>query len=425
MLYLRQPKVHGTWMKSDLIRTNLMVLLHLHGPIHAVRNRRQRVASSSHPGFVNCICLFPTSVNGPIPLEIGSRDHWSTRTITVLYILSKFMLRKNSSSYLGSDSSDSCLRARSDSCGSDEYASTSRNGTRCQPRARLFDSKFSSCSEDLVEIDFRTASSSFGQSQSGSLGSTDSLGRSRANSMGTSNMMFKQTWLPKVEQITEQELTTPSARLVQDLFDHERSIPSDTVADYVPMSPCAESVAPDSPFSNQEPSRSSDYLEMTCDPSTSTDFRMSSANEQQCNEIGKLEFNFPGVRTASASDEATLHCLKTVSSRKKTGNSRRHTTSDPCSSSIEETQMKRMKRNPNTAVQYPLSECSSSIQLLKKLGRRSWHGDCVDEIDQTPVRNDCVFSEAAMPMNAGNTTKSASCRTEGDYVFVCPPPPSC
>ncbi|KHJ46170.1 hypothetical protein D918_03834 [Trichuris suis] len=368
----------------------------------------------------------------------------------------KFMLRKNSSSYLGSDSSDSCLRARSDSCGSDEYASTSRNGTRCQPRARLFDSKFSSCSEDLVEIDFRTASSSFGQSQSGSLGSTDSLGRSRANSMGTSNMMFKQTWLPKVEQITEQELTTPSARLVQDLFDHERSIPSDTVADYVPMSPCvsiqiallrctvllnrfssksfekryivclyAESVAPDSPFSNQEPSRSSDYLEMTCDPSTSTDFRMSSANEQQCNEIGKLEFNFPGVRTASASDEATLHCLKTVSSRKKTGNSRRHTTSDPCSSSIEETQMKRMKRNPNTAVQYPLSECSSSIQLLKKLGRRSWHGDCVDEIDQTPVRNDCVFSEAAMPMNAGNTTKSASCRTEGDYVFVCPPPPSC
>ncbi|CDW54281.1 insulin receptor substrate 1 [Trichuris trichiura] len=340
----------------------------------------------------------------------------------------KFVLRKNSSSYLGSDSSDSCLRARSDSCGSDEYASTSRNGTRCQPRTRLFDSKFSSCSEDLVEIDFRTASSSFGQSQSGSLGSTDSLGRSRANSMGTNNMIFKQTWLPKVEQITEQELT-PSVRLVQDLFDHERNIPSDTVADYVPMSPCvsiqiAESVAPDSPFSNQEPSRSSDYLEMTCDPSTSTDFRMSSANDQQCNKIGKLEFNFPGTKTDSASDEASLHCLKTVSSRKKTGTSRRHTTSDPCSSSVEETQMKRMKRNPNTAVQYPLSECSSSIQLLKKLGRRSWHGDCVDEVDQTVVRDDCVFNEATMLMNAGNT-KAASCRTEGDYVFVCPPPPSC
>lgn len=148
---------------------------------------------------------------------------------------------------------------------------------RSTPGSRRFtdSSKRSNQSEDLVEMDFGT-SPGMGRSPSGSLGSAESLNRSRTGSVGNSagggvgNKMF---WSPKVEQINEQELNllqSPSSKFIQQRITFENTtLPSSNVVkksnligvgvggndDYAPMETTTTTTAKDSSCS----SSSADY----------------------------------------------------------------------------------------------------------------------------------------------------------------------
>lgn len=101
-----------------------------------------------------------------------------------------------------------------------------------------FSSKRSTHSEDLVEIEFGP-SPPVGGSLSGSLSSSESLFRSRTSSLSNA-ASGRQSWSPKIEQITEQHHDTrsPSAKLIQKLLCDRRisDLRTPTSSDYVAMS---------------------------------------------------------------------------------------------------------------------------------------------------------------------------------------------
>lgn len=150
--------------------------------------------------------------------------------------------------------------------------------------------------------------SSIGRSPSGSLGSSESISRSRASSLGgggagaagannsaaaggTSAMFGRQPWSPRVEQITEDNFLThsPSGKLIQ-LFQQQLAAGGGGLLseEYVPMGPsdgknesdyCAMTMGGGSGGNSERStiiSRSEpgdDYVAMSVEPNQSGDRR--------------------------------------------------------------------------------------------------------------------------------------------------------
>ncbi|KRZ12502.1 Insulin receptor substrate 2-B [Trichinella zimbabwensis] len=338
----------------------------------------------------------------------------------------KLMSLRKHSAQQGSDLGESGgLRQRSGSFGSDR---SSGNSFKHQLPGRIFDSKFSSGSEDLVEIDF--GAFPYGRSNSGSFGSGDSLNRSRASSAGTASI-YRQSWSPKIEQISEQELS-PSAKLIQDLIFTRRCRPSlERLAEYVPMSPPVANVndgtvsckASTSMFGSadgddvdvndvEEGDDESDIMKVTREKAGLGSFRIRPVSDEitfspdvdssldilqgvdrmhsdissfgRGNSTANVTTN---PLSAAASLEQRLRFQRPTMSCKWSTTAgccvdrmrRRHSIGDPCGSIYEE--LKRRKKEPflhsdmNFITKFPLSECCKSISLLKRIGRRSLPAD--------------------------------------------------
>ncbi|KAL1245506.1 Insulin receptor substrate 2-B [Trichinella spiralis] len=335
----------------------------------------------------------------------------------------KLMSLRKHSAQQGSDLGESGgLRQRSGSFGSDR---SSGNSFKHQLPGRIFDSKFSSGSEDLVEIDF--GAFPYGRSNSGSFGSGDSLNRSRASSAGTASI-YRQSWSPKIEQISEQELS-PSAKLIQDLIFTRRCRPSlERLAEYVPMSPPVANVNDDtvsgkgstSMFSSaegdhvdvndvEEDDDETDIMRVTREKKGLGSFRIRPVSDEitfspdidssldilqgvdrmMHSDIssfgrGNSAANATTVPLAAASLEQRLRFQRPMSSCKwsaapRCSIRRRHSIGDPCGSIYEELKRRKKERffhsDMNFITKFPLSECCKSISLLKRIGRRSLPAD--------------------------------------------------
>ncbi|KRY43306.1 Insulin receptor substrate 2-B [Trichinella spiralis] len=285
--------------------------------------------------------------------------------------------------------------------------------------------KSASGSEDLVEIDF--GAFPYGRSNSGSFGSGDSLNRSRASSAGTASI-YRQSWSPKIEQISEQELS-PSAKLIQDLIFTRRCRPSlERLAEYVPMSPPVANVNDDtvsgkgstSMFSSaegdhvdvndvEEDDDETDIMRVTREKKGLGSFRIRPVSDEitfspdidssldilqgvdrmMHSDIssfgrGNSAANATTVPLAAASLEQRLRFQRPMSSCKwsaapRCSIRRRHSIGDPCGSIYEELKRRKKERffhsDMNFITKFPLSECCKSISLLKRIGRRSLPAD--------------------------------------------------
>ncbi|KRZ78297.1 Transmembrane protein 60 [Trichinella papuae] len=362
----------------------------------------------------------------------------------------KLMSLRKHSAQQGSDLGESGgLRQRSGSFGSDR---SSGNSFKHQLPGRIFDSKFSSGSEDLVEIDF--GAFPYGRSNSGSFGSGDSLNRSRASSAGTASI-YRQSWSPKIEQISEQELS-PSAKLIQDLIFTRRCRPSlERLAEYVPMSPPVANVndgtvsckASTSMFGSadgddvdvndvEEDDDESDIMKVTREKAGLGVDRMHS----DISSFGRGN-STDNVTTdplsAAASLEQRLRFQRPTMSCKWTATAgccvdrmrRRHSIGDPCGSIYEE--LKRRKKEPflhsdmNFITKFPLSECCKSISLLKRIGRRSLPADFSFQcFSRAPYpyadksRPKMVTTHNSNNSNNGNTNNINN--AEDDYLMLEP-----
>ncbi|KRY00891.1 Insulin receptor substrate 2-B [Trichinella pseudospiralis] len=380
----------------------------------------------------------------------------------------KLMSLRKHSAQQGSDLGESgCLRQRSGSFGSDR---SSGNSFKHQLPGRIFDSKFSSGSEDLVEIDF--GAFPYGRSNSGSFGSGDSLNRSRASSAGTASI-YRQSWSPKIEQISEQELS-PSAKLIQDLIFTRRCRPSlERLAEYVPMSP---------PLANVNDGT------VSCKASTSM-FGSAEGDDDDVNDVEDDDDDETGImrvtrektglgsfRIRPVSDEITfspdvdssLDILQGVdrmhsdicsfSRGNSTANAtileplsaaasleqrlrfqrptmscsrirRRHSIGDPCGSIYEELKRRKKERflhsDINFITKFPLSECCKSISLLKRIGRRSLPADfsfqCLSRVPYPHAdksRPKMVTTHNSNSSNNGNSNNIND--PEDDYLMLEP-----
>ncbi|KRZ12497.1 Insulin receptor substrate 2-B [Trichinella zimbabwensis] len=388
----------------------------------------------------------------------------------------KLMSLRKHSAQQGSDLGESGgLRQRSGSFGSDR---SSGNSFKHQLPGRIFDSKFSSGSEDLVEIDF--GAFPYGRSNSGSFGSGDSLNRSRASSAGTASI-YRQSWSPKIEQISEQELS-PSAKLIQDLIFTRRCRPSlERLAEYVPMSPPVANVndgtvsckASTSMFGSadgddvdvndvEEGDDESDIMKVTREKAGLGSFRIRPVSDEitfspdvdssldilqgvdrmhsdissfgRGNSTANVTTN---PLSAAASLEQRLRFQRPTMSCKWSTTAgccvdrmrRRHSIGDPCGSIYEE--LKRRKKEPflhsdmNFITKFPLSECCKSISLLKRIGRRSLPADFSFQcFSRAPYpyadksRPKMVTTHNSNNSNNGNTNNINN--AEDDYLMLEP-----
>ncbi|KRY60752.1 Insulin receptor substrate 2-B [Trichinella britovi] len=386
----------------------------------------------------------------------------------------KLMSLRKHSAQQGSDLGDSGgLRQRSGSFGSDR---SSGNSFKHQLPGRIFDSKFSSGSEDLVEIDF--GAFPYGRSNSGSFGSGDSLNRSRASSAGTASI-YRQSWSPKIEQISEQELS-PSAKLIQDLIFTRRCRPSlERLAEYVPMSPPVANVNDDtvsgkgstSMFGSAEGDHvdvndvdedddETDIMRVTREKKGLGSFRIRPVSDEitfspdvdssmdilqgvdrmMHSDIssfgrGNSAANATTVPLAAASLEQRLRFQRPMSSCKwsaapRCSIRRRHSIGDPCGSIYEELKRRKKERffhsDMNFITKFPLSECCKSISLLKRIGRRSLPADFSFQcFSRSPYSSHADKSRLKMVTthnsnnsNSGNTNTINN--AEDDYLMLEP-----
>ncbi|KRY43303.1 Insulin receptor substrate 2-A [Trichinella spiralis] len=386
----------------------------------------------------------------------------------------KLMSLRKHSAQQGSDLGESGgLRQRSGSFGSDR---SSGNSFKHQLPGRIFDSKFSSGSEDLVEIDF--GAFPYGRSNSGSFGSGDSLNRSRASSAGTASI-YRQSWSPKIEQISEQELS-PSAKLIQDLIFTRRCRPSlERLAEYVPMSPPVANVNDDtvsgkgstSMFSSaegdhvdvndvEEDDDETDIMRVTREKKGLGSFRIRPVSDEitfspdidssldilqgvdrmMHSDIssfgrGNSAANATTVPLAAASLEQRLRFQRPMSSCKwsaapRCSIRRRHSIGDPCGSIYEELKRRKKERffhsDMNFITKFPLSECCKSISLLKRIGRRSLPADFSFQcFSRSPYsshadksRLKMVTTHTSNNSNNGNTNNINN--AEDDYLMLEP-----
>ncbi|KRZ12499.1 Insulin receptor substrate 2-A [Trichinella zimbabwensis] len=365
----------------------------------------------------------------------------------------KLMSLRKHSAQQGSDLGESGgLRQRSGSFGSDR---SSGNSFKHQLPGRIFDSKFSSGSEDLVEIDF--GAFPYGRSNSGSFGSGDSLNRSRASSAGTASI-YRQSWSPKIEQISEQELS-PSAKLIQDLIFTRRCRPS-----LEPSTSMFGSADGDDVDVNdvEEGDDESDIMKVTREKAGLGSFRIRPVSDEitfspdvdssldilqgvdrmhsdissfgRGNSTANVTTN---PLSAAASLEQRLRFQRPTMSCKWSTTAgccvdrmrRRHSIGDPCGSIYEE--LKRRKKEPflhsdmNFITKFPLSECCKSISLLKRIGRRSLPADFSFQcFSRAPYpyadksRPKMVTTHNSNNSNNGNTNNINN--AEDDYLMLEP-----
>ncbi|KRZ78302.1 Insulin receptor substrate 2-B [Trichinella papuae] len=388
----------------------------------------------------------------------------------------KLMSLRKHSAQQGSDLGESGgLRQRSGSFGSDR---SSGNSFKHQLPGRIFDSKFSSGSEDLVEIDF--GAFPYGRSNSGSFGSGDSLNRSRASSAGTASI-YRQSWSPKIEQISEQELS-PSAKLIQDLIFTRRCRPSlERLAEYVPMSPPVANVndgtvsckASTSMFGSadgddvdvndvEEDDDESDIMKVTREKAGLGSFRIRPVSDEITfspdvdssldilQGVDRMHSDISSFGRGNSTDNVTTDPLSAAASLEQrlrfqrptmsckwTATAgccvdrmrRRHSIGDPCGSIYEE--LKRRKKEPflhsdmNFITKFPLSECCKSISLLKRIGRRSLPADFSFQcFSRAPYpyadksRPKMVTTHNSNNSNNGNTNNINN--AEDDYLMLEP-----
>ncbi|KRZ78301.1 Insulin receptor substrate 2-B [Trichinella papuae] len=303
--------------------------------------------------------------------------------------------------------------------------------------------KSASGSEDLVEIDF--GAFPYGRSNSGSFGSGDSLNRSRASSAGTASI-YRQSWSPKIEQISEQELS-PSAKLIQDLIFTRRCRPSlERLAEYVPMSPPVANVndgtvsckASTSMFGSadgddvdvndvEEDDDESDIMKVTREKAGLGSFRIRPVSDE-------ITFS-PDVDSSLDILQGVDRMHSDISSFGR-GNSTDNVTTDPLSAAASLEQRLRfqrptMKKEPflhsdmNFITKFPLSECCKSISLLKRIGRRSLPADFSFQcFSRAPYpyadksRPKMVTTHNSNNSNNGNTNNINN--AEDDYLMLEP-----
>ncbi|KRZ12503.1 Insulin receptor substrate 2-B [Trichinella zimbabwensis] len=373
----------------------------------------------------------------------------------------KLMSLRKHSAQQGSDLGESGgLRQRSGSFGSDR---SSGNSFKHQLPGRIFDSKFSSGSEDLVEIDF--GAFPYGRSNSGSFGSGDSLNRSRASSAGTASI-YRQSWSPKIEQISEQELS-PSAKLIQDLIFTRRrwnaNVNDGTVSCKASTSMFGSADGDDVDVNDvEEGDDESDIMKVTREKAGLGSFRIRPVSDEitfspdvdssldilqgvdrmhsdissfgRGNSTANVTTN---PLSAAASLEQRLRFQRPTMSCKWSTTAgccvdrmrRRHSIGDPCGSIYEE--LKRRKKEPflhsdmNFITKFPLSECCKSISLLKRIGRRSLPADFSFQcFSRAPYpyadksRPKMVTTHNSNNSNNGNTNNINN--AEDDYLMLEP-----
>ncbi|KRZ12500.1 Insulin receptor substrate 2-B [Trichinella zimbabwensis] len=369
----------------------------------------------------------------------------------------KLMSLRKHSAQQGSDLGESGgLRQRSGSFGSDR---SSGNSFKHQLPGRIFDSKFSSGSEDLVEIDF--GAFPYGRSNSGSFGSGDSLNRSRASSAGTASI-YRQSWSPKIEQISEQELS-PSAKLIQDLIFTRRCRPSLELSCKASTSMFGSADGDDVDVNDvEEGDDESDIMKVTREKAGLGSFRIRPVSDEitfspdvdssldilqgvdrmhsdissfgRGNSTANVTTN---PLSAAASLEQRLRFQRPTMSCKWSTTAgccvdrmrRRHSIGDPCGSIYEE--LKRRKKEPflhsdmNFITKFPLSECCKSISLLKRIGRRSLPADFSFQcFSRAPYpyadksRPKMVTTHNSNNSNNGNTNNINN--AEDDYLMLEP-----